>query len=181
VRRPLLDALANEGHYFNTAAPRKRLVPAGPDHAQVAAARGIAEYFDALDAHHGGGDTAARPQRVRELLRKAELALLPRLLDFLSADPRVRLLGPADAAQRAATVAFAPLQRTPAEVAASLAKQGIMAASGHFYSVRLLEALGLNPERGVLRLSFVHYTTPAEMTQLLKALDTTLSARGQDR
>ena len=52
IRKPLLEALGNQGHYFNAAYPRKRLVPAGPDHAQVAAARGIAEYFDAPDVHH---------------------------------------------------------------------------------------------------------------------------------
>jgi selenocysteine lyase/cysteine desulfurase len=55
IRGDLLERLPNEGHYFLAQYPRKRLVPAGPDHAQVAAARGIAEYFDAFDAHHGGG------------------------------------------------------------------------------------------------------------------------------
>src|SRR5579864_6461091 len=82
VRNPLLQRLGNEGHYFNAGEGSKRLVPAGPDHAQVAAARGIAEYFDALDAHHGGAaaNTAAtrsaRAERVRQLMRAAELPLL---------------------------------------------------------------------------------------------------------
>ena len=43
VRPELLESLGNEGHYFNGAYMRKRLVPAGPDHAQVAAAGGIAD------------------------------------------------------------------------------------------------------------------------------------------
>ena len=174
VRRDLLDRLGNEGHYFNAAYPRKRLVPAGPDHAQIAAARGVAEYFDALDAHHGGGDTSQRPQRVRALLRAAELRLLPRLLDYLSAHPRVRLLGPAQAAQRAPTVAFIPLSLPPAEAAPRLAARGIMAASGHLDAVRLLEAMGVDPAHGALRLSFVHYNSAEEMTRLLEALDAVL-------
>ena len=41
VRRELADRLGNEGHYFNADQPRHRLVPAGPDHAQIAACAGI--------------------------------------------------------------------------------------------------------------------------------------------
>ena len=176
VRRDLLDRLPNEGHSFNAAYPRKRLVPAGPDHAQVAAARGVAEYFDALDAHHGGGDAAGRAQRVRERLRAAEAALLPRLLDFLASRRDVRLLGSADARRRAATVAFVPQHVAPAQVQQRLAARGILAASGHFYAARLLEALGMDPASGAVRLSFVHYNTPAEMDRVLVALDAALAA-----
>jgi len=174
VRRPLFERLGNEAHYFNAAYSRKRLVPAGPDHAQVAAARGVAEYFDALDAHHGGGDSAGRPQRVRTLLREAEKPLLQKLLDYLATRKDLRLLGSADANQRAATVSVSTLRCEPAELIPALAKHGIMAAAGHFYAVRLLEALGVDPQRGVLRLSFVHYTTPGELEQLIQALDTVL-------
>jgi cysteine desulfurase family protein (TIGR01976 family) len=174
VRKPLLERLANEGHYFNAAYPRKRLVPAGPDHAQVAAAQGVAEYFDALDAHHGGGAAAQRPRRVRELLRSAELALLPRLLDYLAQRKDVRLLGSADADRRAATVSFVPKNVEPAQLVPRLAAHGIMAAAGSFYAVRLLEALGVDPARGAVRLSFVHYNSPAEIDQLLAALDRAL-------
>ncbi len=175
VRQALLEQLDNQGHHFNSAYPRKRLVPAGPDHAQVAATRGVAEYFDALDAHHGGGAASGRPQRVRSLLREAELPLLQRLLDYLSQRRDLRLLGPADAKLRAATVSCVPLRRTPAELVPALARHGIMAAAGHFYAVRLLEAMGVDPQRGVLRLSFLHYTTMKEIEQLIAALDVVLS------
>lgn len=174
VRRSAFERFGNQGHYFNGAYARKRLVPAGPDHAQVAAARGVAEYFDALDAHHGGGDIGQRPQRIRDLLHTAEHALLASLLGYLSGRADVRVLGPTDPSQRAATVAFVPLRREPAAVVAVLAEAGIMAAAGHFYAVRLLEALGVDPARGVVRLSFVHYTTAGEMNRLLEALDRAL-------
>jgi selenocysteine lyase/cysteine desulfurase len=178
VRKPVLEALGNEGHYFNASYGRKRLVPAGPDHAQVAAARGVAEYFDALDAHHTPSATpAGRPQRVRQLLRDAERPLLARLLDYLAAHRDVRLLGPADSEQRAATVAFVPLLRAPADLVPALAEHGIMAGAGHFYAVRLLEAMGVDPNRGVLRLSFVHYTSAADVTRAIEALDALLAPR----
>jgi len=40
-----------------------------------------------------------------------------------------------------------------------------------FYAVRCLEAQGVKPEHGVLRVSFVHYTSPDEVTKLIRALD----------
>lgn len=174
VRQELQQRLANQGHFFNDALPRKRLVPAGPDHAQVAAAQGVAEYFDALDAHHGGANDAQRPARVRALLRHAETPLLATLLDYLGTRPDLRLLGSSDAQRRAATVAFVPQHVAPAELATRLARHSIMAGHGHFYAVRLLQALGVDPARGVLRLSFLHYTSAAEVQQLLRALDAEL-------
>ncbi|MCH1482897.1 MAG: aminotransferase class V-fold PLP-dependent enzyme, partial [Alphaproteobacteria bacterium] len=52
VRRALADRLANQAHFFNAGARTKRLTPAGPDHAQIAACAGMADYVDALYAHH---------------------------------------------------------------------------------------------------------------------------------
>ena len=40
VGRELLDAMANQGHFFKADDPRKRLLPAGPDHGQIAASAG---------------------------------------------------------------------------------------------------------------------------------------------
>ena len=49
-----------------------------------------------------------------------------------------------------------------------------MAGSGHFYAVRPLQAMGISPESGVLRMSFLHYTLPSEIRQLIAALDAAL-------
>lgn len=176
VRRGLIDRLANEGHYFNAHDVRKRLVPAGPDHAQVAAASGIAEYFDVLDAHHHPRAPAAgRPERVRTLLRSAEKPLLMPLLEFLQGRSDVRLLGPADAETRAPTVAFVPHRLAPSELGRRLAERGLMVGYGNFYAVRLLEALGVDPGQGAVRASFVHYTTADEVGSLIEALKASLT------
>lgn len=174
VRRPLLERLSNEGHYFNASQPSKRLTPAGPDHAQIAATQGIAEYFDALDRHHGGDDPAKSPQRVRELLRAAEAPLLSELLSYLKGRKDLRVLGPTDVTQRAATVSFLPDAIDPAEVVQQLAERGFMAGNGNFYAVRLLEAMGADSARGAVRVSFVHYNSIQEITRLIQALDSIL-------
>ncbi|WP_210876868.1 aminotransferase class V-fold PLP-dependent enzyme [Roseovarius autotrophicus] len=171
IRRELGHLLPNQAHYFNADTLYKRFTPAGPDHAQVAACAGMADYIDALAAHHGiKGDAATRNAGVHDLKRAHETALLQPLLDYLKARNSVRLIGPAEAAQKAPTVAVA-LSRPGAEAAAALAAHGIMAGGGDFYAVRPLEAMGVDPGRGVLRLSFVHYTSPAEIEQLMAALD----------
>ena len=178
LREELAQRLGNEGHYFNAAATGKRLVPAGPDHAQVAAARGIAEYFDALAAHHGVKSAEARAARVRELLRSAEIPLLAKLLEYLKGRRDVRLLGPALAGERMATVSFVSDRIEPAEILKRLARRGFMVGAGNFYAVRLLSAMGVDPERGAVRLSFVHYTSPEEIDGLIEALDRVLAQAG---
>ena len=172
IRRALGEALPNQGHYFNADVLYKRFTPAGPDHAQVAASAGMADYVDALCAHHKAGDlsAAARGVFAHDLMRAHETALLQPLLDYIAAKNSVRLLGPRRAELRAPTVAMVLPER--GEIAAAkLAPKGIMAGGGHFYGVRCLEAQGVSAEHGALRVSFVHYTSPDEVTKLIAALD----------
>src|SRR5262249_22242544 len=150
--KPLLDRLPCEGHYFNAPIVHKRLIPAGPDHAQVAASSGIAEYFDALDAHHGGANVTGRAERVRRLVRSGENELLVDLLGYLGARRDLRVLGPLDMQSRAPTVSFVPRSIDPQDLHDRLAARGINCGAGHFYAVRLFEALGEDPARGALRL-----------------------------
>ncbi|AXI46451.1 nitrogen fixation protein NifS [Sulfitobacter sp. SK012] len=175
VRRPLAELLPNQGHYFNGNSLYKRFTPAGPDHAQVAACAGMADYIDALYAHHGGGDAdaAGRGKVVHDLMRTHETGLLQQLLDAVKGRNAVRLIGPSEAAGRAPTVALA-LNRPGEDVARELVDHGIMAGGGDFYAMRALSAMGVDPDQGVLRLSFTHYTSQAEIDQLLGALDAVL-------
>ncbi len=175
IRRPLCMALPNQAHYFNADVLYKRFTPAGPDHAQIAACAGMADYVDALAAHHGGAGLEAkgRAALAHDLMRGHETTLLQPLLDYLGSRNELRLLGPRDAARRAPTVAVMA-ERPGAEIARDLAGQGIMAGGGDFYAVRALAAQGADPAKGVLRMSFVHYTTRAEVDQLIGALDRVL-------
>ncbi|MGV6810976.1 MAG: aminotransferase class V-fold PLP-dependent enzyme [Brevirhabdus sp.] len=175
IRRELGEALPNQGHWFNGDTLYKRFTPAGPDHAQVAASAGMADYADALHTHHGlGGHSASeRAAAVHDLMRAHEVTLLQPLLDWANAKNSARLIGPSDATRRAPTVALS-LAEPGEAVAARLADRGIMAGGGDFYAVRPLEAMGVDPEAGVLRLSFVHYTSADEISRLIDALDAEL-------
>jgi selenocysteine lyase/cysteine desulfurase len=206
VRRALADRLPNQGHFFNAGARTKRFTPAGPDHAQIAAAAGMADYIDALYSHHYGADShtadshigdsqgthsqgahsqggdskahdaAHRGRSVCALQRAYEDKTLAPLLDWLRGRNDLRILGNdhiATATGRVPTVAL-HTNRPAAAIATDLAAHGVMAGAGDFYAVRTIGALGCDPEAGVLRLSFVHYTSADEIQQLIKGLDATL-------
>lgn len=174
IRRELGMQLPNQAHYFNADVLYKRFTPAGPDHAQVAASAGMVDYIEALAAHHGiSGDLTAQGSGVHDLMRAHEVKLAAPLMDYLQNRNDLRLIGPTDPARRAPTIAL-DLGRAALPVATALADHGIMAGGGDFYAVRALKAMGVDPAQGVLRLSFVHYTTEAEIQQLLKALDAVL-------
>ncbi|MFG6562434.1 aminotransferase class V-fold PLP-dependent enzyme [Sulfitobacter sp. 1A15299] len=172
IRRALAELLPNQAHHFNGDVLYKRFTPAGPDHAQIAASAGMADYIDAFHAHHIGSTAGATARRVavHDAMRAHETALLQPLLDAMAARNSVRVIGPTDAATRAPTVALA-LDRPGGEMAQALAARGIMAGGGTFYAGRALDAMGVDEAKGVLRLSFTHYTTQEEMDKLLNALD----------
>lgn len=189
------DELPNQGHGFNQHLATKRLTPAGPDHAQEAAAGAVLDYVEALARHHrpgggeaGGGvagdgvagDGAAPEVSLRATVAEVsgwwqahEEGLLADLLGWLDGCPSVRLIGPAAGApglHRCPTVSFVPLDRSPAEVVDALIEARIMCWSGDFYARRLVQALGIDPATGVVRVSFVHYTSPDEVGRLIQAL-----------
>lgn len=175
VRREVAERAANQGHFFNAHRLGKKLTPAGPDHAQIAAMSGIADYFDALHAHHFRTNLApdGREQRVHDLMRGHEIALMRPLLDYLRGRNDIRLIGPADPERRAPTIALVHA-RPGEDLARDLAQYRIMAGGGDFYARRPIEAMGIDPAHGALRLSFLHYTSPAEIAQLIEALDRVL-------
>ena len=172
MRRTLGELLPNQAHSFNGDVLYKRFTPAGPDHAQIAASAGMADYVEQLCAHHGGPSAGAAEQGafVHDLMRAHEVALLQPVLDAVKDRNTVRLIGTSEASRRAPTVALA-LNRQAEPVAAELAQHGVMAGGGDFYAVRPLQAMGVDLAQGVLRVSFTHYTSQHEIDQLLNALD----------
>ena len=172
IRRELGMSLPNQGHYFNSDSLYKRFTPAGPDHAQVAACAGMADYVDEVYVHHFDAEAAPteRCAQVHDLFRAHEVQLTQPILDYLLAKNSAQLIGPTSAQDRAPTIAV-KLQIPGEEAAKKLVPFGVMAGGGDFYAVRPLTAMNISPEHGVLRLSFVHYTGPKDVDRLLSALD----------
>jgi len=106
-------------------------------------------------------------------MRAQEVAVIAPLLDYLAERNDVRLLGPRGAGARAPTVAV-ELQGIAVPVAEALIGEGIACWGGDFYAVRPLAAMGIDRDKGVLRMSSVHYTSAQDVNRLIAALDRVL-------
>ena len=73
-----------------------------------------------------------------------------------------------------ATVSFTADGWRSHDLAGKLAEFKLGVGVGHFYAYRLVEALGIDTNDGVVRTSFVHYTSEEEVTRLAQALDSVL-------
>ena len=172
VRRQIIDKLSNQSHYFLSNNMRKIITPAGPDHAQIAAAAGIADYLDTIYDHHftNQADPAERGIKLHQLFRMHEKSLLVPLMDWLSNQNDFQIIGPRTADDRAPTVSVITRNFPAPEAAQILANHRIMAGAGFFYGARPLRSMGIPLDPGVLRLSFVHYTSKSDIDQLISAL-----------
>ena len=169
------DAIANEGHYFNSSKPTSRLTPAGPDHASVAATAGIVDYYAAVHDHHfdvAASSTKDLVSDVFGLFAAHEERLMAPILDVLSTkDASIVGIVEADHDRRAPTIAFHSQRAASDDLWRGLGDQKIACAHGSFYARRLVEALGLDPDVGVVRLSLVHYNNMEEVGRAVGALD----------
>ena len=175
MRDALNKALPSQGHFFNVGSATSRFTPAGPDHAQIASVNGVIDYFEAIDAHHfSATDKSPKARRVGALLHSSEIEILKPLLNFLKKRTAIRLIGKDTADNRAPTVSFTVHGVDPAVIAEKLAEQNIGIANGNCYAYRLMEALDIPPDQGVVRLSFVHYTSAKEVSRLITALESVI-------
>jgi selenocysteine lyase/cysteine desulfurase len=178
VKNALIEKMENQSHFFKEGIKRSMLTPAGPDHAQIAAASGILDYFDAVYDHHfdDAGAPGQRNLALNKLFREHETQLLERLLDFLRSRDDVRIVGPGTIEARLPIVSLIPVNKNPDEVYAKLVEYKLMLGKGHFYAVRPLIDMNIPTQPGVLRFSFVHYTSMEEIDQLIEGLKAALGS-----
>ena len=172
VNNELIDKMENQSHFFKEGITRSMLTPAGPDHAQIASASGIIDYFDALYEHHfeENAEPAERNRKLNKLFQDHESELLEQLLEFLRSRDDVEIVGPNYTENRAPIVAIIPKNKNLKRVYTRLTQHQLMLGIGHFYAVRPLMDMDIPIQPGVLRISFLHYTSKEEINQLIEGL-----------
>jgi selenocysteine lyase/cysteine desulfurase len=176
VDNALIEKLENQSHFFKEGITRSILTPAGPDHAQIAAASGILDYFDLVYKHHFDQEATPyqRNNAINNLFQEHEKALLQRLLDFLRSRDDIQIVGPDNTENRAPIVSIIPLKKNIKKVYSTLIEQKLMLGMSNFYAVRPLIDMDIPRQPGVLRISFLHYTSMEEMNQLIEGLKVAL-------
>lgn len=107
-----------------------------------------------------------------DTIKELELPLQKRFIDYLNSKPGVKVVGPNRTdASRVCTISFVHERLTPPEIVAHVHQYPIGIRYGNAYAYRLCQALGIEPETGVVRASFAHYNTILEIDRLIKALD----------
>jgi cysteine desulfurase family protein (TIGR01976 family) len=176
-RRDAVEELHSPNHFF---IPEDEMPHAfelgGVNHEGCAGLLGVADYFKAL----AGLDADAVLDRdavirVYGLMTRCELPLQQRLIEYLQARSDVRLVGPAEKGRsRVGTISFVHQSKSSREITRVVDGSGIAIRNGHMYAYHLCEALGLDPEDGVVRISLVHYNTPKEIERLIEVLERAL-------
>jgi cysteine desulfurase family protein (TIGR01976 family) len=116
----------------------------------------------------GGGDLNAAMAAIRAYETDLSLRLLQVLKRhgavIYGIDTEARI------AERVPTFSFNLPGISPREVTEAAARADIGIRDGHMYAPRLMARLGLTKESGTVRVSLVHYNTPAEIDRLGQVL-----------
>jgi len=175
VQRDLLLALPSLNHYFigPDVLPYK-LQPGNVNYELSYGCIGIGEYLrDTGTALGATGSSRERMQAAFDAFEAHEDALAERLLGWLRCQRSVRIIGQptASGGQRVPTISFV-VAATPSErIVRHVDGHGIGIRFGDFYAKRLIEALGLQAQGGVVRVSMAHYNTLDEIDRLILALE----------
>lgn len=179
-KREHLKKARNLNHHFipdeNIA---YKFLPGGPNHEHAAGCVGMADYFDALHAHHKlppANSFHARLGQVYKLIEAHEAEQAARVEAHLRAKPGVRIIGrkPSSDGRLAPVIAFYVPGKKSADIVARLNEDQIAIGHSDFWAARLIKALGLTAEDGVVRIGLAHYNDAKDVDRLLTALDRAL-------
>ena len=177
-RAEILRELPGLSHFFigQDEVPYK-FQPGGPNYELSYGMLGLKDYFGELAVAHGRGEIAAdgaeSARFASGLFARHEEALAGRMLEFLTAKAGVRVIGPETPAKevRVPTISFVVDGKRSDEIVGAVDPHRIGIRFGDFYARRLVDDLGLSERGGVVRVSMVHYNTPAEVDRLIAVLD----------
>jgi cysteine desulfurase family protein (TIGR01976 family) len=179
IQRDLLMALPSLNHYFigPEVVPYK-LQPGNVNYELSYGCIGISDYLNDVGSHLGAtGSSRQKMQSAFDAFAQHEDALAERLLAYLRSKKSVRIIGLPSAASggRVPTVSFMVAGQMSESIVRHVDQFNIGIRFGDFYAKRLIEALGLQSQGGVVRVSIAHYNTLGEIDRLIEHLDDLIS------
>lgn len=170
-RQDALDELEGPNHFFIPNGDAYKFELGGASHEGCAGLLALADYLSVL-AGGGSGFERSTIERAWDHAENIELPLQEQLIDALASNPKVRIIGPQTAGtERVSTISFLHEDLSPQEITARTDAANIGIRYGNMYAYRLCQAIGIDPDPGVVRVSMVHYNTPDEIDALLRVMD----------
>ncbi len=175
-KEELLKKLPNQNHEFLDGQYPYTINPGGPNHEELVSLIGIYEYFTNLYIHHFGSDELSillRIKKINELIATHEEKIANPILEYISERKDFNLIGKSKIVNknRAPTISFTKQNKSSKEVSDFLISNKIATRNDNFYAWRCLQALGINPKDGVIRISLVHYNNKNDVDNLINTLE----------
>ena len=183
-RRELLLSLPSLNHHFigPDVLPYK-LQPGNVNFELSWGCAGIADYLHDVGITQGTvGSKRQCMQAAFDAFQCHEDALAERLLAYLRAKSNVRIIGlnKVTNGNRMPTVSFVVAGQHAEVIVRHMDKFNIGIRFGDFYARRLIEALNLQVQGGVVRVSMAHYNTAEEIDKLTSHLEQVIGRADQE-
>ena len=139
---------------------------------------GIGDYFNSVaEAHNiSGGSFREKAGLVYNMIANHEEHLASALLAYLNSKPGIKIIGETASGRnkRVPTISFIVENKMSDSVTRQVDAHKIGIRYGDFYARRLIDALGLSKQNGVVRVSLVHYNTLEEVQKLINVFEQVL-------
>ncbi|MFW8641938.1 aminotransferase class V-fold PLP-dependent enzyme [Rhizobium beringeri] len=174
ARRELLHSLANLNHNFiGIDESPYHIQPGGINYELSYGCIGITDYF--VEIGNALGGTGTPRERMQGAFRAFELhedVLAERLLGWLRGRPGIRIIGDETIGPdgRIPIISFVVDGKDSETIVRHMDRFDIGIRFGDFYAPRLIEALGIAKQSGVVRVSVAHYNVVEEMERLIENL-----------
>ncbi len=173
--RELLLSLPSLNHYFigPDVVPYK-LQPGNVNYELSYGCMGINAYLVQVGQSLGAtGTDRQKMQAAFDAFEAHENAMAERLLAYLRSKRSVRIIGHdrVTGGDRVPTISFMVGDKPSESIVRHMDPHGIGIRFGDFYAKRLIEAMQLQQQGGVVRVSIAHYNTLSEIDRLIKHLD----------
>ena len=174
-KEEILKNLPNQNHYFLEGSYPYTINPGGPNHEELVSLIGIHEYMMDLYSHHFNSEkisTREKIYKVNNLMSLHEEEIANPILEYIDSREDLELIGKNKISNknRAPTISFISKKISSKAVSEILVSNKIATRNDNFYAWRCLEALGINTDDGLIRLSLTHYNSTNDVENVINAL-----------
>jgi len=175
-REEILKKLPNQNHHFLDGDYPYTINPGGPNHEELASLIGIYEYMMDLYKHHFNKDDVGirnKISQVNSLISKHEQEIANPILSYITSRKDLKLIGKnkINNKDRAPTISITSEKISSKQMSEILVKNNIATRNDNFYAWRCLEALKINKDDGLVRLSLTHYNDIKDSKKVIEALN----------